>query len=338
MRHILVMRLSAMGDVALSVPVVASVLQQYPDVHITFLSNPRFAAMFEGLPRLEFFGVDTKNKYKGFFGIFSLWHDLRKLRHFEVMVDLHDVLRSMVLRSLFRMSGVPFRRIDKGRQAKKALVAQGKDKVLQPLKSSVQRYADVFAAAGLSVQVQFEGLFQKSSVSTPLGAKQGYWVGIAPFAQHTGKIYPLHLMLQAVQLLAAMPDVHLFFFGGGAQEKSVLQDWQNQVPGTTSLAGKYPLATELQIISQCDALVSMDSANMHLASLVGTPVVSVWGATHPFAGFYGYHQKESNIVQVDGLDCRPCSIYGNKPCLRGDYACLNNIPPSLIVEKVKSLL
>ena len=79
--------------------------------------------------------------------------------------------------------------------------------------------------------------------------------------------------------------------------------------------------------------VSMDSANMHLASLVGTRVVSIWGGTHPYAGFLGWNQKAENCIQLD-MPCRPCSVYGNKSCLRSDYACLNGIAPNQILEKL----
>ena len=90
-------------------------------------------------------------------------------------------------------------------------------------------------------------------------------------------------------------------------------------------------------MSHLDAMVSMDSANMHMASLVNCPVVSIWGATHPYAGFVGWGQKEENFVQLD-MPCRPCSIYGSKPCLRGDYACLSGIAPEVIADKVENLL
>ena len=90
-------------------------------------------------------------------------------------------------------------------------------------------------------------------------------------------------------------------------------------------------------MSHLDVMISMDSSNMHLASLTDTPVVSIWGATHPFAGFLGWRQTTDNAIQIS-LDCRPCSIFGNKPCLRGDYACMQNIAPETIVEKVKSII
>ena len=95
--------------------------------------------------------------------------------------------------------------------------------------------------------------------------------------------------------------------------------------------------TELSIMSQLDVMLSMDSANMHLASLVNTPVISIWGATHPYAGFMGWRQDKSNTVEIE-LPCRPCSIFGNKPCWRKDYACLYEITPEMIIEKIKLLI
>lgn len=94
------------------------------------------------------------------------------------------------------------------------------------------------------------------------------------------------------------------------------------------------IRAELALLSHCNVMLSMDSANMHLASLVGLRTVSVWGATHPYAGFMGWNQQMHDAVQLD-MVCRPCSVFGNKPCARGDYHCLNGIPPSLIIEKIE---
>ena len=91
-------------------------------------------------------------------------------------------------------------------------------------------------------------------------------------------------------------------------------------------------------MSQLDVMYSMDSANMHLASLVNTQVVSFWGATHPYAGFMGWNQCLENVVQVDELTCRPCSIYGQKTCYRKDYACLNRITPKQIINRIENAL
>jgi ADP-heptose:LPS heptosyltransferase len=121
--------------------------------------------------------------------------------------------------------------------------------------------------------------------------------------------------------------------GGGKNEVMILDEWEKEFPGIINLAGKFSFAEELAIISHMDKMISMDSANMHLASLFGVPVVSVWGATHPFAGFYGWAQPSDNAVQID-LYCRPCSVFGNKPCYRGDHACMEQLPKEKIIEKV----
>jgi ADP-heptose:LPS heptosyltransferase len=94
---------------------------------------------------------------------------------------------------------------------------------------------------------------------------------------------------------------------------------------------------ELMLISHLDGMISMDSANMHLASIYGVPVVSIWGATHPFLGFYGYGQDPERIVQAE-LFCRPCSVFGNKPCYRGDFACMKMIEPQTIIDKTEKVL
>ena len=94
------------------------------------------------------------------------------------------------------------------------------------------------------------------------------------------------------------------------------------------------LNEELQQISKLKTMISMDSANMHLASLVGTRCVSVWGSTHHFAGFLGYGQSVDDVVEVKDLTCRPCSVFGDKPCYRGDWACLQELDIQKINDKI----
>jgi ADP-heptose:LPS heptosyltransferase len=93
------------------------------------------------------------------------------------------------------------------------------------------------------------------------------------------------------------------------------------------------LYREALLMSHLHVMLTMDSANMHLAALVNTPVLSIWGATHPFAGFLGWRQSLENVIQVD-MACRPCSIYGSKPCSKGDYPCLNRITPEEVVARI----
>ena len=145
-------------------------------------------------------------------------------------------------------------------------------------------------------------------------------------------MYPIERMKAVVQTLAA--ENNTILFGGGAEETALLDQWSNEIPNTINAAGNYSFAEELSIISNLDVMISMDSANMHLASLFNVPVISIWGATHPYGGFYGWAQNEKNIVSVN-LSCRPCSVFGNKPCWRGDHACMMQIEEKMIIDKIK---
>ena len=244
--------------------------------------------------------------------------------------------------------------IDKHRSEKNKLTAS-KNKQLVQLSTSFQNYADVFSRLGYPVNLDFTSIFMegkgdisllpsqiftdKAGVIHSSGDKQSPWIGIAPFAAHKGKIYPIDKMEKVIQqLIHTYPQVRLYLFGGGKEETAIMNQWAETYPQVINASSQLNgLAQELNLMSQLQLMISMDSGNMHLASLVNTPVISIWGATHPYAGFMGWNQDDANAVQVS-LPCRPCSIYGNKPCLRGDYACLNEIQPEEIINKVKFIL
>ncbi|MDE6266657.1 MAG: glycosyltransferase family 9 protein [Muribaculaceae bacterium] len=345
MKRVLVARFSALGDVAMAIPVLYSAARCYPDVEFIFITRPAMTSMFVNAPvNLKPVGVDLKGKYAGTTAMWHLFKDLRREYGFEAFIDLHDVIRTQLLGLFCRLHRIPVRRIRKGRRGKRALTRRT-GKIMLPLTSSRARYRGVFYAMGLPLEERFDGLFGRSKAPVDMlpdfarsHSEGERWIGIAPFAAHKGKIYPKEMMERVVEELASDTRNRLFFFGGGASEEQILDGWVNRFPGTVSLAGRrlgFPV--ELALMSHCDVMVSMDSGNMHLASLVNTPVVSVWGATHPFCGFKGWHQRDCNMVQLP-LTCRPCSVFGDKPCHRGDYFCLKGINPSKIVDKVKSVI
>jgi len=337
--HILVIRFSALGDVAMTVPVVASLAREYPDVRITVLSRELVRPLFDGLPaNVGFMSADLKGEHRGVRGLNALFRRLVAKR-FTAVADLHDVLRSKYLRMRFNLADYRVEHIDKHRQEKRRLTSS-KDKDLRPLTSAMEAYADVFARLGYPIHdIRYEGHFDEPLPMLDNPLRCSPLIGIAPFAAHEGKIYPLPLMQQVIDLLCERhKDAAIFLFGGGQRETDVFHEWAARHAQCVVVADHLGgFSQELSLMSRLHAMISMDSANMHLASLAGTPVVSVWGATHPYAGFMGYDQSLDNAVQAD-LPCRPCSIYGSKPCRRGDWACLNTITPLSIVEKTERLL
>ena len=340
--HILIIRFSSLGDVAMTVPVVYSLAVAYPDVRITVLSREYARAFFEDLaPNVSFMEADVKREYHGLRGLNALYRRLTA-KNFTAIADFHDVLRSEYLRMRFTIDRYRVAHVDKHRKLRRLLTAQ-QHKRMEQLPTPFQNYADTLAQLGYPVTLGFRSIFPPEGGNLNLlpaifGAKKVYehWIGVAPFAAHPGKVYPPEMMLRVVEMITARhPKARIFLFGRGADEERVFAGWCARVPQCVYVSRHLEaMQQELILMSHLDLMVSMDSANMHLASIVGTPVVSVWGATHPAAGFMGWNQTPERAVQVD-LPCRPCSIYGNKPCLRGDFACMRSIAPEQIVERVE---
>ena len=339
-QNILIIRLSALGDVAMTIPVIYPLCRAYPDVKFTMLTTPVASRIFIDKPdNLEIYPVEIRGKHQGIKGIYTLYNELRMIP-FDAIADLHNVLRSRLLCALFRLSGAKSVHIDKSRSAKRAITAR-RHKKLRQLPTSFQRYTDVFRTLGFTFTEDFVSIYETRKpvlpqILVPECATDMHCIGIAPFAKHPGKIYPEEKMKQVISLLVASRKYKIFLFGGGKKETEILSRWVSDFPGkVVSLAGlNLGFSGELALMAHLELLVSMDSANMHLASLVGLPVISIWGATHPCAGFLGWNQSLDNVVQTD-LPCRPCSIFGNRPCWRKDYACLEKISPEEIADKIK---
>lgn len=321
MTRILAYRFSAFGDVAMTAPVFREFLEQNPDVEIIMVSRSNFEALFADIPNVIFKGINLDD-YKGFFGLSKLANELIREFHPDLIANLHDVIRTKILDKIYSTKGFKVFKINKGKEEKEHLTNIWNLNKVQ-LKKTVERYADVFREMGFNVQLSHQ--LRPKTLD-----KSG--IGFAPFAQHKGKMLPLEKSYELVRILSQKQTV--YFFGGGKAETEILEKWEKEIPNTRNLAGKLSLTEELHTISQLEVMISMDSANMHLASLVGTRCVSIWGQTHPYAGFLGFGQNEEDVVQVKDLTCRPCSVFGDKQCFRGDWACLGELSVQKIVEKV----
>ena len=331
MKKLLVIRFSALGDIAMTVPVVHDLAMQYPDLEITMLSREMARPLFEQMPKnVHFFAADLNGRHKGLLGLCRLWRDAH-LSDFDYIADFHNVLRTWWLRAEGCLRRKKIAKNDKGRKGKRALTRQN-NKVLVQQTTSFERYAKVLEELGFPIKPQFNRL-DYSAFCEMQKATNEAWIGIAPFAKHPAKVYPLEKMEQVIKALSERENTTIFLFGGGEKEKRQIAELCNKFPNVKAAQSQHGLAGELALMGQLDVMLSMDSANMHLASLVGTRVISIWGGTHPYAGFLGWNQNPNDCIQVD-LPCRPCSVYGNKPCLRGDYACMNGIAPSQIIERL----
>lgn len=310
--NILIVRLSALGDVAILQPVLRSRAEANPDCRFFLAAPPLLAPLFEGMSNVTF--LPTKKQSSR-----DLYHTLNQCSP-DMVLDMHHVNRTIGMDWLFRLHGVSVFAIHKRNH---------------PGRPSWQRYDDVFERSGLKSN---NSLYQQSTEYWALkSAPQGMrTIGIAPFAQHRGKIWLEQHLLELLRLLDAEPSCRVLLFGSKA-EAGQLESWASGYTHVESVAGQFTFAEELDQISKLDVMVSMDSANMHFASCLGVPVVSIWGATHPKRGFYGWRQNPDWAMQAD-MDCRPCSKYGKKACKFGDYRCMQAVSAQKVYDAIMQLL
>lgn len=333
------MRLSAMGDVAMTVPVLRAFVHQNPEIKITVISRPFFKPFFEGIPNLSFFAFDGKQRHKGFIGLLRLFQDLKAL-HIDAFADLHNVLRSKVVRTLFALSGKNTAFVDKAR-AEKAALTRAEEKVFKPLTTMFERHVKVFEQLGFKVDLSSPTFPEKAVLDTEIiqliGENNQKLIGIAPFAQYDSKVYPLDLMQQVINQLAVNKTLKILLFGGGKKEIEHLNLLSKNHENVIVVAGKLKFQQELQLISNLDVMLSMDSGNAHIAAMLGVKVITLWGATHPFTGFSPFNQPYENalIANRDLFPKLPTSVYGNK-IVEGYEEAMRTISVESVIDKINS--
>lgn len=331
-----------MGDVAMTVPVLRAFSIQYPDVKITVVSRPFFEPFFNGIQNLNFFPIDLKDKHKGFLGLWRLFLDLRKLE-ITAVADLHNVLRSQVVRTFFKLTGAKVAATDKGRADKKALT-RVENKVFEPVKPMFDRHVETFKKLGFLVELSHPVFPKKAILSEEILKEIPFFkrmklIGIAPFAQYDSKVYPLDLMQNVIDNLAKEETYKIVLFGGGNEEIQKLNQLRGNHQNVIVIAGKIKLKQELELISNLDVMLSMDSGNAHIAAMLGVRVITLWGATHPYAGFKPFNQPLENCITSnrEQYPLLPTSVYGNKKVV-GYEDVMRSILPETVVDKIKKEL
>lgn len=330
-----------MGDVAMTVPVILALVKQHPNVKVTLVSRPFFKPFFDTIPNVSFLSIHTRHRHKGLFGIYRLYKDLKK-EHVEAIADLHNVLRSKIVRFLFSLSGKRIAYTDKGRDEKKALTSLD-NKDFRPLKSMIERHVETFKKLGYTIDLStpffLKPLDLSESVKEILGDKNCKWIGIAPFAHYKSKTYPSDLMQQVITELSKEKPIKIALFGGGKHEKELLDKMAEGLENVYNFTKIISFEEELQLISNLDLMVSMDSGNAHIAAMYGVKTITLWGATHPYAGFMPYNQPMENCLVSDRTQypLLPTSVYGDKK-VEGYEDAMRTISVNDIIQKINSNL
>lgn len=339
-KTLVVIRFSALGDVALIVPVLLAFSESYPNCRLVVCTRARFAPLFQSVPNSQVLSAHLEAEHKGLFGLYRLNKLLRNTKPTHIL-DLHNVLRTRVLHTFNRLGSIAFHILDKGRAEKQKLV-RSTQKVWLPLPHTTQRYGIVFKEAGFPVFLTGDHILPTRSIQDQAlrsSLEGNLTVGIAPFAAHKAKMYDLDLLEKVIAWLNTKPNCKILIFGGGKKEQEHAQPWDDKYSNCTNLIGRYNFEEELNIISQLDLMLSMDSGNGHLSAIFGVPTLTLWGVTHPYAGFAPFGQPETNSLLADRnrFPAIPTSIYGNR-YPQGYENAINTIPVSQIQERIRAIL
>ena len=335
-RNVLVMRLSVLGNVAMTIPVLYPLCKANPDTRFIMLTKKWPASMFHDRPaNLKVVDFDVNENHSGLFGLIKLAKQLHKLYDIDAVADLHNVSGTWIIDGYMRMKGAPIARLDREKPKRRALVQH---KTTEPVTPIHERYRNVFRDLGFEAPDNFKRLYEgrdwPESPIVPEKESGQRWIAISPFSSHRQKAYPLDLMEQVIAELTKRENYHIFLLGGGKAEKIALRPIARKYKNVVSMAEiKHSFIDEYALLAKCELMLTMESANMHLASLVDTQAMTIWGPTSPACGYLGYNQVVEDDIQLD-MECRPCSITGDKPCKFNDFPCLKNIKPEYIAQHV----
>jgi ADP-heptose:LPS heptosyltransferase len=278
------------------------------------------------------------------FGIYNLFRDLKSSASFDQVIDLHSVLRTWILNALFRLSGTPVSKLNKGRHEKKKLI---KGSIFNNLKSTFERYLESFNPINPEFKFPSVPVFNISSdykkeadlFIKKTNSKNSLRIGLAPFTLHRLKTWPIDYTRELLKMIEEKTKAIVFLFGGGPDETSILSKIALDYKRCYNMAGELSLGAEIALMQDMAFMITMDSSNMHLSALAGVKTITIWGATHPYAGFEAYQQEKERNFQISkhDLSCRPCTVFGKGNCKRNDFACMQWLTPQLVFEKLKSL-
>ncbi len=331
--HILIIRLSAFGDVAMTVPAISVLRDNYPSVKITILTTEFFSSLYNQIPNINF--LFFKSEHKSIYGLFRLSTQIIKINP-DLIIDLHDVLRTKIIRLFLAYKFNRISVIDKGRKQKKSLI---NGQIFRRLKPMHQRYADAFSSENMNINLDLFKTYNKININdkTHEFDPNKRLIGIAPFARHNCKEYSLENILKLIDLIG--PGYQILIFGGPGEEEKKIKKICKEKINTYLVSSNYSLDEQMAVISNLGLMISMDSANGHITSLFGVNVITIWGATHPFIGYSPINQPEKNsiIPDLEKFPKVPVTIYGSR-CPKDYVNAINSIQPKKILKRFNELV
>ncbi len=338
MNHLLILRFSALGDVSMAATVVRAALEQNPDLHITWVTRPSLAEKIPAHPRLAFWSTDFRGAQQTPWGVLAwIRQQMRAAAAagspVEAVADLHRNLRTRVVCASLGWRGLPVERLVKDRPQRRQLRLKGAlhAEAITPVTT---RMAEVFQRLGLALE------WTEKTAQSVLPARVAPAAGnapklyFAPTARHKTKQWPLNYAQELLEAWMARGGEAVL--AGSVAERAELERWiKPEWSQRCILAAGMNNEEETAVRGTCHVAVTLDSANLHLAVQSGLPVVSVWGGTHPKAGFVGLGHPNVHVLQAPdaAFPCRPCSVFGKATCALGDVPCLHAVEVKTVLER-----
>jgi lipopolysaccharide heptosyltransferase II len=326
---ILIVRLSSLGDILLTTPMIRSIQRKFPDKKIHFLLRSEYENALLNNHYLEktflFSRIDEENK--------KLIKDLRKEKY-DLIVDLQNNIRSALVCNKLRVKTVKFNK----RDTAKFLLVKFKINLLKNAPIMPVRYAELFE----DFELDDEGLdLITLNAPSPLFDPNKKYIGFAPGSRHFTKMWPNEYYIQLGRMLNA--DGYTIALFGGKDDRLVCAEIATKID-SIDLSNKNDLLQTSADMKKCSGIVCNDSGMMHTACAADIKVLAIFGSTVKEFGFTPYTGKESGllikylVLENKFLSCRPCSHIGRDKCPKTHFKCMLEITPQLVYNNINLLL
>lgn len=321
-KKILIIRLSSLGDILLTTPLIRAIKNQYPQIEIHFLLKTNFTDSLKLNPYISKIYTLSKDA-----GIDSLVDSLKE-ENYDAIIDLQNNPRSALLRKRLKTKSVNFNKLD----IQKFLLVRFKINRMQNAGSIPQRYSRTIDK--ISLDNSGLDLFTEKNVSAELKNNERY-IGICPGAKHFTKRWPREYFIDLGNMLTKNGFKVVLL--GGIDDKNLCTDLVKEIKNSIDLCNDDDILQTASNMQKCEAVICNDSGLMHAACAMKVPVLVFFGSTVKEFGFVPYNNKNI-ILENNSLKCRPCSHIGRSNCPKKHFKCMMEITPNIAFKKLLDLM
>jgi lipopolysaccharide heptosyltransferase II len=341
-KSILIIRMSAIGDIILSSPVIDSLREYFPEARLDYLIKKEHESLVKYHPGLD--NVIAFSKNDGLRGLNKLVRQFRADRY-DLIVDLHGTLRSTYIR--FVSPGI-MNRVYRKNSIERRILRWSEINLMDNAPRVCDRYYTALEDFGIARNGKKPKIYidenSKSSIRKILDGQKKEpaekYLAISPGASYQTKRWPSKYFTEAASDIALEKDLKVLLLGGGSDRKiseKIADELSEKGLLGEDLSGRLSLLESAAAISMSELLITNDSGLMHIADATGTPLVAIFGPTSKELGFYPIGEK-AVVIEIFGLSCRPCSLHGDKTCPKIHHHCMEQITPKEVYQAAISLL